>query len=98
MVTKHNQRLTKQTTITAQVLQTELTKGQQGLGFTIIGGDQVGEPLQIKHITPFGPAHSNGDLHPGWWRGCLVVGGLRKLSISFIIFGWYLIGLCFKKN
>ena len=48
-----------------QVIVTELIKGMRGFGFTIVGGDQVGELLQIKSIVPDGAAAKDGLLRMG---------------------------------
>lgn len=44
---------------------THLFKGGQGFGFTIIGGDDPNEFLQIRNILPTGPAHEDGILQTG---------------------------------
>ena len=44
---------------------THLVKGKQGFGFTIIGGDDPDEFLQIRNILPKGPAHQDGVLQTG---------------------------------
>eukprot|EP00057_Strongylocentrotus_purpuratus_P000638 XP_001180066.2 PREDICTED: membrane-associated guanylate kinase, WW and PDZ domain-containing protein 1 isoform X2 [Strongylocentrotus purpuratus] len=44
---------------------THLFKGVQGFGFTIIGGDDPNEFLQIRNILPTGPAHEDGILQTG---------------------------------
>ena len=48
-----------------QVIRTELHKGSRGFGFTIVGGDQVGELLQVKSIVPDGAAAKDGQLRTG---------------------------------
>ena len=47
-------------------LRTQLVKSLQGLGFTIVGGDDnVEEFLQIKSVVPHGPAWLDGNLKTG---------------------------------
>lgn len=48
-----------------QRLKTSLFKSRQGFGFTIIGGDEADEFLQIKSILPDGPAFEDGKLKTG---------------------------------
>ncbi|EDO42539.1 predicted protein, partial [Nematostella vectensis] len=48
-----------------ELIRTELMKGFRGFGFTIIGGDQSGELLQIKSIVPDGAAAKDGKLRTG---------------------------------
>ncbi|ESO07417.1 hypothetical protein HELRODRAFT_191177 [Helobdella robusta] len=57
-----------------------LLKGAYGLGFTIIGGDQYNRHLQVKNITPGGPAHLDGSIR----RGDLLVevNGVNVLNYS----------------
>ena len=38
-----------------------------GFGFTIVGGDDPKEFLQIKSVVPNGPAYSDGILKTGEW-------------------------------
>lgn len=46
-------------------LRVSLRKSTQGLGFTIIGGEDNDEFLQIKSIVPNGPAELDGKLQQG---------------------------------
>ena len=47
-------------------IRTQLVKSLQGLGFTIVGGDDnVEEFLQIKSVVPNGPAWLDGNLKTG---------------------------------
>ena len=49
-------------------IQTTLVKSLQGLGFTIVGGDDnVEEFLQIKSVVPNGPAWLDGQLKTGMY-------------------------------
>ncbi|XP_038068870.1 membrane-associated guanylate kinase, WW and PDZ domain-containing protein 1-like isoform X6 [Patiria miniata] len=48
-----------------QLIRTVLTKSKRGFGFTIVGGDDSEEFLQIKSVVPTGPAASNGVLKTG---------------------------------
>ncbi|XP_070557656.1 membrane-associated guanylate kinase, WW and PDZ domain-containing protein 2-like isoform X2 [Ptychodera flava] len=47
------------------ILETVLTKSVRGFGFTIVGGDEPQEFLQIKSVVPNGPAHQDGRLQTG---------------------------------
>lgn len=38
------------------VYRVNIEKGPQGFGFTIVGGDEPEEYLQIKSVVPNGPA------------------------------------------
>ncbi len=62
------------------VITTELHKGSRGFGFTIVGGDQVGELLQIKSIVPDGAAAKDGVLRTG--DALMRVNGMSVLSRS----------------
>ncbi|XP_072181833.1 membrane-associated guanylate kinase, WW and PDZ domain-containing protein 1-like [Diadema setosum] len=44
---------------------THLVKGKRGFGFTIVGGDDPNEFLQIRNVLPSGPAHQDGILQTG---------------------------------
>lgn len=48
-----------------ELIRTTLLKGSRGFGFTIIGGDEPGELLQIKSIVPDGAAAKDGRLRTG---------------------------------
>lgn len=48
-----------------EIIRTNLFKGPNGFGFTIVGGDELGEFLQIKSIVHDGPADQNGRLNIG---------------------------------
>ena len=49
-----------------EVFKTRLLKGERGLGFTIIGGDNPDEEfLQIKNVVRNGPAFLDGKLQTG---------------------------------
>lgn len=49
-----------------EVFTTRLLKGDRGLGFTIIGGDNPDEEfLQIKNVVRNGPAFVDGKLQTG---------------------------------
>lgn len=63
-----------------QVIRTELLKGLRGFGFTIVGGDQVGELLQVKSIVPDGAAAKDGKLQTG--DALMMVNGMSVLSMS----------------
>jgi len=48
------------------IFNTRLLKGERGLGFTIIGGDNPDEEfLQIKNVVRNGPAYVDGKLQTG---------------------------------
>lgn len=63
-----------------EVITTELHKGSRGFGFTIVGGDQIGELLQIKSIVPDGAAAKDGVLRMG--DALTRVNGMSVLSRS----------------
>ena len=63
-----------------EVITTELHKGSRGFGFTIVGGDQIGELLQIKSIVPDGAAAKDGVLRMG--DALTRVNGMPVLSRS----------------
>ncbi|XP_022098368.1 membrane-associated guanylate kinase, WW and PDZ domain-containing protein 2-like isoform X2 [Acanthaster planci] len=48
-----------------QTIKTVLKKSKRGFGFTIVGGDDCEEFLQIKSVVPTGPAASDGILKTG---------------------------------
>ena len=49
-----------------QLIRTTLCKSPQGLGFTIVGGDDdQDEFLQIKSVVPDGPTWLDGQLRTG---------------------------------
>ena len=61
-----------------QEIRTMLYKGSRGFGFTIVGGDQPGELLQIKSIVPDGAASKDGILRMG--DALVRVNGMSVLS------------------
>lgn len=46
-------------------LSTSLQKSNMGFGFTIIGGDEPDEFLQVKSVIPDGPAAQDGKMDTG---------------------------------
>lgn len=46
-------------------LSTGLQKSNMGFGFTIIGGDEPDEFLQVKSVIPDGPAAQDGKMDTG---------------------------------
>lgn len=46
-------------------LTTVLQKSNMGFGFTIIGGDEPDEFLQVKSVIPEGPAAQDGKMDTG---------------------------------
>lgn len=46
-------------------LSTALQKSNMGFGFTIIGGDEPDEFLQVKSVIPDGPAAQDGKMDTG---------------------------------
>lgn len=46
-------------------LSTTLKKSNMGFGFTIIGGDEPDEFLQVKSVIPDGPAAQDGKMETG---------------------------------
>lgn len=61
-------------------IRAELLKGSRGFGFTIVGGDQVGELLQVKSIVPDGAAAKDGRLQTG--DALMRVNGMSVTSMS----------------
>lgn len=52
-----------------EIFTTRLLKGDRGLGFTIIGGDNPNEEfLQIKNVVRNGPAFVDGKLQTGLYQ------------------------------
>ena len=52
-----------------EMIKTILNKSNRGFGFTIVGGDDSEEFLQIKSVVPSGPAHADGVLKTGdFWK------------------------------
>lgn len=66
-----------------QMLRSTLYKSPQGLGFTIVGGDndEVEEFLQIKSVVPHGPAWLDGQLRTGQY----IVPNSTALPFSWIL-------------
>ena len=48
-------------------------KGSRGFGFTIVGGDDPEEFLQIKGIVSGGPASRSNNVQPGKWIFLIVL-------------------------
>uniref|UniRef100_UPI00358FE81B membrane-associated guanylate kinase, WW and PDZ domain-containing protein 2-like n=1 Tax=Myxine glutinosa TaxID=7769 RepID=UPI00358FE81B len=42
-----------------------LRKTSRGFGFTVVGGDSPGEPVQVRGLVPGGPATEDGHMAPG---------------------------------
>uniref|UniRef100_A0A8C4Q764 Uncharacterized protein n=1 Tax=Eptatretus burgeri TaxID=7764 RepID=A0A8C4Q764_EPTBU len=42
-----------------------LRKTSRGFGFTVVGGDSPGEPVQVRGLVPGGPATEDGHMVPG---------------------------------
>uniref|UniRef100_A0A8C6LPE9 Membrane-associated guanylate kinase, WW and PDZ domain-containing protein 1 n=1 Tax=Nothobranchius furzeri TaxID=105023 RepID=A0A8C6LPE9_NOTFU len=53
------------TQLKGSFLSTELQKSNMGFGFTIIGGDEPDEFLQVKSVIPDGPAAADGKMATG---------------------------------
>ena len=53
------------TQLKGSFLSTALQKSNMGFGFTIIGGDEPDEFLQVKSIIPEGPAAQNQKMDTG---------------------------------
>nr|XP_020472431.1 membrane-associated guanylate kinase, WW and PDZ domain-containing protein 2 isoform X4 [Monopterus albus] len=53
------------TQLKGSFLSTSLQKSNMGFGFTIIGGDEPDEFLQVKSIIPDGPAAADGKMATG---------------------------------
>lgn len=66
------------TQLKGSFLSTSLQKSNMGFGFTIIGGDEPDEFLQVKSVIPDGPAAADGKMATGELWG---VRDSRKLSI-----------------
>lgn len=50
-------------------INTKLKKSRRGFGFTVVGGDEPDEFLQIKSLVLDGPAALDGKMETGWWWG-----------------------------
>lgn len=53
------------TQLKGSFLSTSLQKSSMGFGFTIIGGDEPDEFLQVKSVIPDGPAAADGKMATG---------------------------------
>lgn len=53
------------TQLKGSFLSTALQKSNMGFGFTIIGGDEPDEFLQVKSVIPDGPAAQDGKMATG---------------------------------
>lgn len=53
------------TQLKGNFLSTSLQKSNMGFGFTIIGGDEPDEFLQVKSVIPDGPAAQDGKMDTG---------------------------------
>ncbi len=53
------------TQLKGSFLSTSLQKSNMGFGFTIIGGDEPDEFLQVKSVIPDGPAAADGKMATG---------------------------------
>ncbi|XP_078678514.1 membrane-associated guanylate kinase, WW and PDZ domain-containing protein 1-like isoform X2 [Branchiostoma floridae x Branchiostoma belcheri] len=51
--------------LTGEMIETLLVKSERGFGFTIVGGDEPGEFLQVKSVVPGSPAAEDGKLETG---------------------------------
>lgn len=49
-------------------INTKLKKSRRGFGFTVVGGDEPDEFLQIKSLVLDGPAALDGKMETGWFR------------------------------
>lgn len=54
-------------------LSTALQKSNMGFGFTIIGGDEPDEFLQVKSVIPDGPAAQDGKMDTGNYVHCPIL-------------------------
>ncbi|XP_029107857.1 membrane-associated guanylate kinase, WW and PDZ domain-containing protein 2-like isoform X7 [Scleropages formosus] len=66
-------------------LSTTLSKSNMGFGFTIIGGDEPDEFLQVKSVIPEGPAAQDGKMDTGQsspWKTSKQVLGQWQLQSS----------------
>ena len=59
------------TQLKGSFLSTALQKSNMGFGFTIIGGDEPDEFLQVKSVIPDGPAAADGKMVTGKLRAFL---------------------------
>lgn len=48
-------------------INTKLKKSRRGFGFTVVGGDEPDEFLQIKSLVLDGPAALDGKMETGWY-------------------------------
>ena len=70
-------------------LSTTLKKSNMGFGFTIIGGDEPDEFLQVKSVIPDGPAAQDGKMETGkslnTLENCFAMSFLRQMwETSFL--------------
>lgn len=56
-------------------INTKLKKSRRGFGFTVVGGDEPDEFLQIKSLVLDGPAALDGKMETGWSSGSTRVAG-----------------------
>lgn len=61
-------------------INTKLKKSRRGFGFTVVGGDEPDEFLQIKSLVLDGPAALDGKMETGW---CTVISKITKKEYCF---------------
>lgn len=54
-------------------IHTKLKKSRRGFGFTVVGGDEPDEFLQIKSLVLDGPAALDGKMETGRWLALIFV-------------------------
>lgn len=69
------------TQLKGSFLSTSLQKSNMGFGFTIIGGDEPDEFLQVKSVIPEGPAAADAKMATGTVLDSLL-GGFSMLSVK----------------
>lgn len=72
-------------------INTKLKKSRRGFGFTVVGGDEPDEFLQIKSLVLDGPAALDGKMETGWSSGSTGVAGsvldvlvVARLSVGVV--------------
>lgn len=65
------------TQLKGSFLSTSLQKSNMGFGFTIIGGDEPDEFLQVKSVIPDGPAAADAKMVTG-----TTLNSLRNKSVQ----------------
>lgn len=69
-------------------INTKLKKSRRGFGFTVVGGDEPDEFLQIKSLVLDGPAALDGKMETGWCIKLISVyrEGMLLLNVALVGF------------